>query len=76
MTAKTYKIVVMDGTTPLFLRTLTIWPDDLPATEIKGKVIGMELARDAIHHAGLLDKWKEQRSKLPFAMQDKFEKSV
>ena len=63
MAPKTYKIVVMDGTTPLFLRTLTIWPDELVATEYKGRVIGMELARDAIHHAGLLDAFLEQRKK-------------
>ncbi len=58
---KTYKIVVMDGTTPLFMRTLKIWPDDLRATEYKGMMIGQELARDAIHHAGLFEAFLEQR---------------
>jgi len=63
MASKTYKIVVMDGHTPLFLRTLTIWPEELLATEAKGKMIGAELARDAIHHAGLFDAFLEQRKK-------------
>jgi hypothetical protein len=61
---KEYRIVVMDGKIPLFLRTLRIWPDELLATEMQGQMIGKELARDAIHHAGLFDAFLKQRGKV------------
>jgi hypothetical protein len=58
-----YRIVVMKDKVSLFMRTLRIWPAELQATEHKGMQIGMELARDAIHHAGLWDSFETQRKK-------------
>ena len=60
---KEYRIVEMDGKTPLFMRTLKIWPAELLATEMQGAMFGKELARDVIHHAGLFDAFLEQRKK-------------
>ncbi|VIO73875.1 hypothetical protein [Bradyrhizobium ivorense] len=51
--ARFYRLALLDENgTPLITRPFRVYRDLQPANEMQAQMVGRELARDAMHHAG------------------------